>query len=111
MNIEKGYEPLARVLQMALDQSQKGKGRQRHATDKPFMEQPIMNIGRMVGTGYNTGQAMKKAQESSRMEPARAIAELLGAINYLASAVLLTEEQMTVKEHIAFETDLHNQTH
>ena len=98
MNIEKGYEPLARVLQMALDQSQTGKGRKRHATDKPFMEQPIMNIGRMVGTGYNTGQAMKKAQESSRMEPDRAIAELLGAINYLASAVLIIEEQQLKPE-------------
>lgn len=134
MNIEKGYEPLAKVLQMALDQSQKGKGRQRHATDKPFMEQPIMNIGRMVGTGYNTGQAMKKAQESSRMEPARAIAELLGAINYLASAVLLIEEQITTVDttvyvtpeqsagikqllkrrrldDIALEASLHNKTH
>ena len=43
-------------------------------------------------------QAMKKAQESSRMEPDRAIAELLGAINYLASAVLIIEEQQLKPE-------------
>ena len=52
---------------------------------------PIMEIGRMVGSGYPLGQAMKKAQESARMPPDRAKAELLGAINYLAAAYLLLE--------------------
>ena len=88
-----GYEQLRRVLQLALDQAAKGKGKERHANDKPFPKQPIMEIGRMVGPGYHLGQAMKKAQEASRLPNERARAELLGAINYLAAAYLLLEEQ------------------
>jgi hypothetical protein len=88
-----GYEPLARVLQAALDQSQSGKGKDRHATTgKPFTSQPICEIGRMTGIGYNVGQAMKKGQEAMRLPAERAQAELLGAIVYLASAHLLIGE-------------------
>lgn len=88
-----GYDPLRRVLQLAFDQAAKGKGKERHATDNPFLEQPIMEIARMVGPGYQLGQAMKKTQEASRLPNERARAELLGAINYLAAAYLLLEEQ------------------
>lgn len=95
MQINPGYEPLAQVLQLALDQSQAGKGIERHGNGLPFLEQPIMNIGRMVGTGYQIGQAMKKGQESMRLPKERAQAELLGAINYLAAAYLLIEENNT----------------
>lgn len=90
------YSPLASVLDRALAQASSGKGKERHANGKDFLDQPIMEIGRMVGVGYQTGQAMKKAQEATGMlqrnEPDRAVAELLGAINYLAAAVLLIEE-------------------
>jgi hypothetical protein len=41
--------------------------------------------------GLSLIQAMKKAQESTRLPPDRAKAELLGAINYLAAAYLLLE--------------------
>jgi hypothetical protein len=91
-----GYDPLRHVLQLAFDQAAKGKGKERHATDKPFLEQPIMEIARMVGPGYQLGQAMKKAQEASRLPNERARAELLGAINYLAAAYLLLEERAAV---------------
>jgi hypothetical protein len=87
-----GYEPLAMVLRAALDQAQHGKGKDRHANGKPFDRQPILEIGRMVGQGYPLGQAMKKAQESMRLPPDRAKAELLGAINYLAAAYLLLDD-------------------
>lgn len=84
------YEALAAALQAAYAQSAEGKGKDRHANGRPFDEQPIMEIGRMVGPGYQTGQAMKKAQEAmgmvSRGERERARAELLGAIVYLAAA-------------------------
>ena len=95
-SVEPGYEPLAAVLQLALDQAQAGKGKERHANGRPFDRQPIMEIGRMVGLGYPTGQAKKKTQEaigmSNRGEPDRAVTELLGAINYLAAAILLIRE-------------------
>ena len=87
-----GYQSLNRVLDLALDQSANGKGKERHANDKPFDRQPMLEIGRMVGPGFCLGQAIKKAQEASRMEPDAAQRELLGAINYLAGAYLLLEE-------------------
>lgn len=89
------YAPLRRVLDRALDQASEGKGRDRHANGRPFDRQPIMEIGRMVGPGFSLGQAIKKAQEASGMlargERDAAVAELLGAINYLAASVLLIE--------------------
>jgi len=84
------YAPLAMALQAAYNQSAAGKGKERHANGKPFDEQPIMEIARMVGPGYQIGQAMKKGQEAmgmySRGERDRARAELLGAIVYMAAA-------------------------
>lgn len=87
-----GYASLARVLDLALEQAAKGKGRERHANDRPFEYQPMLEIGRMVGPGFCLGQAMKKTQEASRMDHDAAKRELLGAINYLAGAYLLLEE-------------------
>ena len=90
------YAPLRRVLDAAYDQAANGKGKERHANDKPFTAQPIMEIARMVGPGYQLWQAMKKAQEAGGMldrgQHDRAKAELLGAINYLAACYLLIEE-------------------
>ena len=90
INTSEDYAALRRVLDLAHEQSSSGKGKDRHANGKPFLRQPIMEIGRMVGIGYQLGQAMKKAQEAggmaSRGQIAAAQAELLGAINYLAAA-------------------------
>lgn len=92
-----GYESLARILKLAYDQSARGKGKERHANAKPFDRQPIMEIARMVGMGYQAGQIMKKVQEAKGMENRgqreAAKAELLGAIVYSAAAYLLLEEQ------------------
>jgi hypothetical protein len=91
------YEKLDKVLADAYQQASDGKGKERHAGGKPFDRQPIMEIGRMVGPGFGLGQAMKKAQEAARMidrgNPMHARHELLGAINYLASVVILIDEQ------------------
>ena len=101
------YIPLREVLTMAYNQSAFGKGRDRHSNGQPFMQQPIMEIGRMVGIGYQIGQAMKKSQEATGMidrgQFDAAKAEFLGAINYLAAAYLLTEE-MKQKETSAVRT-------
>jgi hypothetical protein len=90
--IDVRYASLHRVLMLALEQASSGKGAERHGQDKPFDAQPMLEIGRMVGAGFCLGQAMKKAQEASRMDRAAAKRELLGAINYLAGAYLLLEE-------------------
>ncbi len=90
------YAELIRALDAALEQASAGKGKERHANGRSLDRQPIMEIGRMVGPGYQIGQAMKKGQEAmgmlSRGDNARARAELLGAINYMAAAWLLIEE-------------------
>ena len=74
-------------------QAQSGKGKERHAQDKPFIRQPILEIGRMVGPASAAGQVIKKTQEAMRLPKDRAIAELLGAINYAAATILLIQEK------------------
>lgn len=95
-NCPKGYEPLASVLLDALLHAAEGKGIVRHGNNRAFLDQPMLEITRMVGLGFVLGQAMKKAQESRgmvrRKEFDAARNELLGAINYLAGAVLVIDE-------------------
>lgn len=86
------YTTLRDILNEAYDQAATGKGKERHANDRPWSAQPIAEIGRMVGVGFNLGQAMKKMQEASRMEGETAVRELLGAIVYAASAVMLIRD-------------------
>lgn len=89
-----GYESLARILDSALDDAQNGKGLARHSSGEPFEDQQIVQFGEWMGnTGFAIGQACKKAIESTRLDPGPAILELLGAINYLAAAVLVIERR------------------
>lgn len=96
VHVVDGYEDLFGELITALDQCQKGKGKQRHANERPFLQQPIMTMSRMMGPGGPAQQVMKKTQEavgmSSRGEYDRAIAELHGAMVYAAATVLLIRE-------------------
>lgn len=86
-----GYESLASVLARALFQAAHGKGAERHAQALPFDQQPMQQLISMYGVGFALGQAGKKAQESQRLPHESAVAELLGAINYLAGAVIALE--------------------
>ena len=92
VHVRDGYFPLFSVLNDALNEAQNGKGSERHGNGLSFTEQPALTITRAVGLGFPLGQAMKKIQESQRMEPEAAKRELLGAINYLAAAVLFLDE-------------------
>ena len=90
-----GYEALAEVLEAALQQAASGKGKERHANGKPFHQQPIMEEAYGVGIGFPAGQARKKILEATRgyqAHPQRAIADLLGAINYAAATVIYINE-------------------
>ena len=94
---EPGYATLAGILQSAHDQAAHGKGRDRHADNKPFLDQPIMEIARMLtGIDGHMFQTMKKSQEAARMvrrgQYDAAVHELLGIINYASAAVLLIRE-------------------
>lgn len=93
--LDDNYLELEEILLQALEQASGGKGAERHGQDKPFEEQPMMKIQEMVGQGFALGQAIKKIQESSRFkEPERRKAELLGAINYIAGAILFEEKSL-----------------
>lgn len=88
-----GYEPLAAVLQRAYEQAAGGKGKERHAQGQPFLEQPMQELISLYGLGFALGQAGKKAQESQRLPRDKAVHELLGAIVYLAGAVIALEAE------------------
>ena len=76
----------------AYDQASSGKGQERHGQDLPFTKQPMQLIQDLCGEGFALGQAMKKMQESQRLPHDAAIRELLGAINYIAGAIIHKEK-------------------
>lgn len=84
------YRGLYSVLMDALDQACNGKGKERHANDKPFEEQPMQTFSDALGSPQGLGfQVMKKTAEAMGMdEPERQIRELLGAINYAAGMII-----------------------
>ena len=98
VNVSPNYRSLYFVLLNALEQAANGKGKDRHQkNNEPFEEQPICSIARRVGIGFPLGQAMKKIDEAARMEQEAAVNELLGAINYLAAAVIVLRELSETK--------------
>jgi hypothetical protein len=96
-NLVDNYGSLKRVLADAMLQAKSGKGKERHADEEPFENQKICVINRWLKDSPVAGplfQAVKKTIESSRLPGERAIDELRGAINYLAAAIILLEEQL-----------------
>jgi len=93
-----GYECLAAVLADAYDQAAIGKGAERHADGRAFDEQPMQQLIDLYGPGFALGQAAKKAQESQRMKPDAARRELLGAIVYLAGAIVSLDRKNAALE-------------
>jgi len=91
-----GYETLAKILHRAYTQAATGKGAERHANEQPFSEQPMQSIADKHGVGFLLGQADKKMTEAHNMmrrgETDKAVHELLGAINYIAGAILFAEK-------------------
>lgn len=98
LRTDPAYESLDRVLTNAYTQASLGKGKERHALDaEPFEKQQICEIGRRLQGNKAAGplfQAVKKIYESGRLPTSRAIAELYGAINYAAAAILILEADL-----------------
>ena len=93
INVPGEYISLGLVMQAALEQASKGKGRERHASEgEAYEDQIICEVARRVGLGYPLGQAVKKIYESQRIGGEKGRAELLGAINYIAAAVIVDRE-------------------
>lgn len=92
---EANYLQLALVLQRAHDQAAYGKGKDRHAKGQPFHEQRMQAISQLLdspdGMAY---QVLKKVTEGLELPTTeRKVAELLGAINYLAGIVIFLESK------------------
>lgn len=86
-----GYDDLFNVLALAYDQAARGKGKERHANDKPFNQQPLMQLADKFGTGFLLGQASKKLEECTGLPYGQDIKEILGAIVYSCAAVMHLE--------------------
>lgn len=93
VTLEPGYESLECVLREAYEQAAVGKGNERHARGEPFHRQPIIRLCELYGIGFALGQAAKKMEESQRMAREAAKRELLGAINYIAGAIIYLERE------------------
>lgn len=84
--------PLKDVFDLALAQATQGKGNERHSNGSEFMEQPWVGLANVHGTGFLTGQAQKKIMEAvankGKADYAWYEKEMLGAIVYLAMAII-----------------------
>lgn len=93
--IEVGYECLIDVLHEAYGQAAFGKGAERHAGGQPFDAQPMQAISQLLGSERGMAfQAIKKIREGLDLpETDRQVAELLGAINYIAGIIIYLRAQ------------------
>lgn len=87
------YLPLLRTFLGALEQAAYGKGRERHANDLPFIEQPILTMAQMLNSDAGLAQQVIKKTIEARSLPSKTarINELRGAMVYAAAMVLFEE--------------------
>jgi len=88
-----GYDELFDILAAAYDQAARGKGVERHGNGLPFIQQPIMKLTEVFGTGFPLGQAAKKLEESTGMTFGPDCKELLGAIVYTCAGIIGLEKE------------------
>lgn len=87
------YLPLLRTFLGALEQAAYGKGRERHANDLPFVEQPILTMARMLNSDAGLAQQVIKKTVEARSLPSKTarINELRGTLVYAAAMILFEE--------------------
>ena len=91
------HASLERVFALAVEQSQSGKGADRHGNGQSFDDQPIFTLNRPLGTNHGAlFQVLKKTTESAKLASTGRVDmaknELLGAMVYAAAAYLMLEE-------------------
>ena len=94
---DRSYETLMSVLMDAYAQASSGKGLHRHSDGQPFEEQDMQRIIEATSIDFALGQAIKKMLEARRGEirlPTKR-AELLGAIVYIAGAIVAIDKQIS----------------
>lgn len=87
------YLPLLRTFLGALEQAAYGKGRERHANDLPFVEQPILTMAHMLDSDAGLAQQVIKKTIEARSLPTKKarINELRGTLVYAAAMILFEE--------------------
>lgn len=87
------YLPLLRTFLGALEQAAYGKGRERHANDLPFTEQPNLTMARMLDSDAGLAQQVIKKTVEARSLPTKQarINELRGTLVYAAAMILFEE--------------------
>lgn len=90
-----GYERLVAVLKAAHDQAAMGKGADRHANGLPFHKQRMQQISVLLdspdGMAYQVAKKVAEGLDLPTHE--RQLAELYGAINYIAGIVIFLEDK------------------
>lgn len=95
------YLPLLRTFLGALEQAAYGKGRERHANDLPFTEQPILTMARMLDSDAGLAQQVIKKTIEARSLPSKTarINELRGTLVYAAAMILFEEMYGRADDH------------
>lgn len=94
------YSQIIKIMDKAFNRAAKGKGKERHGQDtNSFLDQPMFMIMDTVGTGFATGQALKKITEAQHMEESAAENELLDSIVYLACSYIHDNKQIFSKNY------------
>ena len=89
-----GVDHFRSILMEAAEQVVSGKGEERHGAGADLYDQPWLHIAQAVGTGFLSGQAIKKVMEAASMSQrgrftgAQFEREMLGAIAYLTFAIM-----------------------
>lgn len=87
------YQSLMAILDQAYRRASQGKGKDRHATNEPFIEQSIVTEGKYFYIVGNLQQIRKKAVESLRLDPTMARNELLDIIVYAAASIIIIDKR------------------
>lgn len=101
VRVNQGYDVLASILVEALNQAQQGKGHERHNMGSaiPFERQRMQTVSELIGSVHGmTYQVCKKVTEGVNLPTLdRQVAEMLGAINYLAGMIIFLRKQHSLK--------------
>lgn len=101
LKVDENYIELLHVLEAALNQAQFGKGKIRHGKNVSFTEQPILTICKSLEDPKSYGllfQAYKKLEEGQRLPIDKRVFERLGAIIYIAAAIIRANKGEEIDE-------------
>ena len=88
------YSSLSEVLEQAFDRCARGKGKERHADTRSFLDQDMIRELTDLGITPAIAQIRKKAKESLRLDKDAQIKEFLDVIVYAASAIIVLQDEM-----------------